>query len=433
MNLTNHQQDAANHALRVLSGQTSHDQIALAGYAGVGKTVVTGYIAQEMHKAGYSIAAVTHAHRALNVLRKALDGRADCYTMFSALGWRVDPVRGTPLDTGRHKLAGYDVLIVDEASMIDSRMYAAVQRIREQRTLRVLWVGDPAQLPPVSDSGEMSPVFTDVTEQARLTEVVRQAKDSPIIRASMYVRGCLEHNMRPDIYRMQEYTVGDALTIAPGGSAAVSDMLISAIEHGMDVASVAWTNKAVGRVTDIVSRHFHPPGSERLVEGDRVLFGRGMHRVATTDERAMVTTVLGKDTHGPLDAPCLQVVLVTDTAEEHTLWTPCDLSTVNSQMRRLSKARGASARNARNAKSTPDRMYHETKRDDYGTALAECEAAYADLRPWYAMTAHKAQGSTFDACVVDWSDMIKNSDTATLCRLLYVAVTRPSKYLVIVV
>lgn len=58
-----------------------------------------------------------------------------------------------------------------------------------------------------------------------------------------------------------------------------------------------------------------------------------------------------------------------------------------------------------------------------------------DIRHAYAMTVHKIHGSTFDTVIVDWRDAMRSTSMqpGELSRLLYVAVTRPSKHCVIVV
>jgi ATP-dependent exoDNAse (exonuclease V) alpha subunit len=51
----------------------------------------------------------------------------------------------------------------------------------------------------------------------------------------------------------------------------------------------------------------------------------------------------------------------------------------------------------------------------------------APLRHAYACTVHKSQGSTYDISMVDFSDVFRSDDKA---RLIYVAATRASKFLV---
>lgn len=440
------QRNAYDRIISVLADPTSNDrQIVLGGYAGTGKTWLTGKVAKALHKSGRAIAAIAPTHRALGALRAALpiveakDAQAppiECMTIHSALGWRVDPVRGRHLKTGRHKLAGYDILLIEEASMITDEMYDELQDIiwRPASTLRALWVGDPAQLPPVSDSDELSPVFSRVREQIRLTHIVRQAEGSPIIQASMYVRECLERSQTPDVDELMHRVASDAVTVQPGGAANIAETTVSAIRAGLDVIAIAWTNKAIEKVGALVTRNMHPPGSARLVAGDPVLWGRGLYPVANTDERSIVVSVTQAGLRGPLDTPCLEVVLRGENGATNTVMTPCDLDTINREMRTLAKARSAAWKNiskARDARDSQAVTHWEFERDKHGMAYAECESAYADIRTIYASTAHKAQGSTYQAAIIDWRDMLTNSNTDMLCRLLYVAITRPTDYLVL--
>lgn len=72
------------------------------------------------------------------------------------------------------------LIIVDEASMVSEEMRDDFERTGA----KVLFVGDSGQLPPVRSSNW----FLEATYDASLTEVLRQALDSPIIRLSMQVR-----------------------------------------------------------------------------------------------------------------------------------------------------------------------------------------------------------------------------------------------------
>lgn len=73
-----------------------------------------------------------------------------------------------------------DVVVVDEASMVTTQMRTDFIATGA----RILFVGDPGQLPPVHDKG----FFSDYVPDAMLTEIHRQALDSPILRLSMRIR-----------------------------------------------------------------------------------------------------------------------------------------------------------------------------------------------------------------------------------------------------
>ena len=68
-----------------------------------------------------------------------------------------------------------DIALVDEASMLDRRQLADLEKIFPSLVL----FGDPAQLAPVGQSGEMA--FDQVERCEELSRVHRQAKDNPIL------------------------------------------------------------------------------------------------------------------------------------------------------------------------------------------------------------------------------------------------------------
>lgn len=103
------------------------------------------------------------------------------------------------------------LLVIDECSMIDEKMGQDLLSFG----VKVLVLGDPAQLPPVMGAG----FFTErVTPNVMLDEIHRQAEESPIIRMATEVRnkrplksgdygdGCeVTHKKKIDPQRMTEY------------------------------------------------------------------------------------------------------------------------------------------------------------------------------------------------------------------------------------
>jgi len=62
----------------------------------------------------------------------------------------------------------------------------------------------------------------------------------------------------------------------------------------------------------------------------------------------------------------------------------------------------------------------------------EMKEHFAEIKYNYAITAHKAQGSTYDNCmVIDW-DLSQNPTVIERNRIRYVAITRPRKLLFMV-
>lgn len=78
------------------------------------------------------------------------------------------------------EVKGVDLVIVDERSMIDTQIGNDLLSFGT----KVLFLGDPAQLPPVAGASFLG----DVKPDFMLTEVHRQAADSPIIRMATQTR-----------------------------------------------------------------------------------------------------------------------------------------------------------------------------------------------------------------------------------------------------
>ena len=87
------------------------------------------------------------------------------------------------------------LVILDEASMVGPDLWADIYTICAQYDLRLVVIGDGFQLPPVMPPNTapfsvLTPEFAAQLQAPRveLTEVLRQAEGSPVIRASMMLR-----------------------------------------------------------------------------------------------------------------------------------------------------------------------------------------------------------------------------------------------------
>lgn len=89
---------------------------------------------------------------------------------------------------------GDRLVIVDECSMVPAKVELDLRRriSWDGRPVRILFVGDPAQLPPVDPAAERRGEPVDFFERnapnAMLTEVHRQAGDSAILRLATAIR-----------------------------------------------------------------------------------------------------------------------------------------------------------------------------------------------------------------------------------------------------
>jgi ATP-dependent exoDNAse (exonuclease V) alpha subunit len=150
----------------------------LFGYAGTGKTTLARQIAQDV---GGDVCFGAFTGKAAMVLRsKGCRGAQTIHSMIYTLDAENFGEPTFRLNYGS-EVADADLVIIDECSMVDRELGLDLLSFGT----KVLVLGDPAQLPPVSDDAGF---FTSSEPDIMLTEVHRQARDNPIIHLSMMVR-----------------------------------------------------------------------------------------------------------------------------------------------------------------------------------------------------------------------------------------------------
>lgn len=172
------QQDAAIRAVEKWLTDPSKQVFRLFGYAGTGKTTIAKMIAQAVD--GEVLYGAYTGKAALVLQKKGCYGAMTIHSMIYKPN--VDPHTGKVDFVLNHDSdVGFcDLIIIDEVSMVDSKLGDDLLSFG----VKVLVLGDPAQLPPVKGQG----FFIEGTPDVMLTEVHRQARDNPIIRMSMDVR-----------------------------------------------------------------------------------------------------------------------------------------------------------------------------------------------------------------------------------------------------
>jgi exodeoxyribonuclease V alpha subunit len=164
---------------RVVHAAAEHRLSILTGLPGTGKTATMRALVDLLRAQKRTVRLCAPTGKAARRLSEATG--AEATTIHRLLEW--SPGEGFLRDAG-DPLTGVDLLVVDEASMLDVRLAAALLDAVGPRT-HVLLVGDVDQLAPVGPGRVLEDLIASgVLPATRLTEVFRQAARSLIIRAA---------------------------------------------------------------------------------------------------------------------------------------------------------------------------------------------------------------------------------------------------------
>lgn len=151
------------------AGSASPQVFYLAGYAGTGKTTLARHFAEGLN--GTVCFCAFTGKAALVMRNKGCVGASTIHSLIyspvdegGATRWELNP---------ESEAASADLIVVDECSMVGPDLGRDLLSYGR----KVLVLGDPAQLPPVDGAG----FFTDRSPDWLLTEIHRQAAESPII------------------------------------------------------------------------------------------------------------------------------------------------------------------------------------------------------------------------------------------------------------
>ena len=150
----------------------------ISGYAGTGKSTLVQHIIKALGLLPFQVAYITYTGKAALILQEK--GCPNAMTAHKLLYKSYPRSDGTFVHLPRKPLEyPYKLIIVDEISMLPKEMWVLLL----SHHIPVIALGDPAQLPPLGeDNGilEYPHIF--------LSEIMRQAEESEIIRVSMDIR-----------------------------------------------------------------------------------------------------------------------------------------------------------------------------------------------------------------------------------------------------
>ena len=434
---------------RFCSGaQPSQSVFIVNGYAGTGKTSLTGALVKALTEVGRPVVLLAPTGRAAKVFSAAADHPA--FTIHRKI------YRGASGDLSgsnlflQHNNLDNGVFIVDEASMISDGETDAegrrsgsglledlIEYVFTADNTRLILLGDVAQLPPVgsTESPAMVPKrFKDMglhVSRATLTDTVRQSRRSGILYNATWLRRAMLVDPLPEA-RIFTQNFPDVTVVEPDDVADKIGTLYR--EEGPDeTILITRSNRRatqfnLGIRTTILDRE------EELSKGERLLVAKNNYtwsaKIKELDfiangDVGIVTDIRGTEEKYGFRFADITLRLIDRDIEvdcKITLDTLVDdnASLTVDAMRRLAEMRMAD-QEAYEPTLTFDQRLRRLRTDPYFNAL---QVKYA-----YAVTCHKAQGAQWRNVFVDLGGIPPENQGLDFYRWLYTATTRATRRL----
>lgn len=414
--LNGEQKIAVQRLIEFIEDPASFDwYFCFTGFAGTGKTFCMREVVACCRTSASSFAYTAPTNKAAKVLREVT---GNACTIYSLLGLRVDKsgelkqvVAGKSPD-----LSDLDVVVVDEASMVNRNLFDILRVSAERWGFKVVFMGDLAQLPPV---GEPSSMALGGMVGANLTRVMRH--DNQILTFATMVREQV-NSLTPTIkiksdndgtqgvwklstldFKRQIYTAAANGEFADGTQSKI----------------ISWRNVRVAEYNNLARAAIFGAAASPgyYLPGDRVVAAgpclRGDEPLLSTDDEAIVEGV----------ANCVHPL----EPKYHAL--ELKARSEDNRVIRLLVIHPQSAQEFANDSQT---LAHEARGNPkLWKRFWEHKELFHDIRYAYAITAHRSQGSTYETVFVDYQDILYNRNRKEAFQCLYVASSRPTTRLIL--
>ena len=434
----------------------------LQGKGGTGKTTIIKKVLSELNPR--EVLAIAPSHKAKKVLDRSINGnvpeggkKINAVTLASALAIKLDEATGkfTPDEFKRSmgqvpiKKAKY--IIIDESSMVSDKLLAEILQFAPKGA-KIIFMGDKAQLPPVGQETD-SKVF-DIKTGYELREKMRQAATSPIINVGTVVSENVESTTgRVSNPITQEMRVNS--TDAVSGSSVIWENNESkALDEFVEDIKLANGDVNYAKIVTFNNQLHNSPQSVKTLNTKvrQRLFGAQ----AATQQYIPGEILTAYETfsfdQGPESLPEFtnseDLIVESVTFASNVPFTAFASSkqkgarskTFNFDINYLNLIAedGTIRRNipviADSSRAAYDKALSDLFKTDMQLAYI-LKAKFGNLEYGYAITSHKAQGSTYKNVYVMEDNIMGPSNGGSVKaknQSLYVAVSRPTTKLVMI-
>ena len=417
--LSEHQSSVFNDLIESIDttlGLGQRAMFSLTGPAGCGKTVLTSELISYLlkHYAHKKLKLTTPTHTSLGVAKDMVSKSNSKHKNFSF--GTIHSHLKLKMETKEDKV---NFLLIDESSMISEEIFNHIKsQVNRGITEIVIFIGDKVQLPPI-DSKENS-VFNGI-QQFKLTEVVRQAMDNPLLKKATEIRYAIEAYqdkgtvLDRSILNFKDYKSDEGITVFSD----FQEWLSVYINATTDKTLSAYTNHTVVSYNEFNRKiHLGLKNPPYLVPGDVVVlqsaYSSGMN--SATNGSTLVVDDPWMSVHDVLKLNYWEF-----TCEDYgdliiKVLDPSSKDRYDTLLQKISAG-------AKKLKADKDHLGAKNMWEKFWKVKNE----FVEIKYNYAHTIHKLQGSTYEEVYINMKDVLDNVyDDIVLFHLIYVALTRAS-------
>lgn len=400
--LSNDQQNALAKLVALLA-DPSQQYLCIMGAAGTGKTTLMRTFQEKFDSYQKSIKSLHPNHQMHELVFTATTNKAvealehslgtECKTIHSFLGLTMTYEKGKEILVDRKNAKFTNKLIViDESSYIDEILMEFL--LEKTEKCKIVFMGDPEQLTPVGL--DYTPAFDDALESVTLSQIMRQADDNPIQDFSRKLREYVQGGPLPNPDVDDMYIIHME---KDDFNAAMLRVFTDPSYTYSQAKFLCWRNATAISVGQMVKEHIS--STPNFKAGDYAVSNRYLKnpiRSIKTDQIVYIRKSKPKTIHGVKGFEM-------ELGNNLTVFAPLNHEDI-------------------------DRTKKELFNKDF-TAFRTVDETWMDLRPVYACTIHKSQGSTFDTVFIDLDDFHGCRDQDLLARLLYVGISRARERIIL--
>lgn len=400
----------------------------LEGKPGVGKTFLLKYVIDSYKKRTVFTAPTNKATKVLKEMLTSDGYVPDCCTIYSLLGLSMSndgEVKEVVADDEKFDVSRYSLIVLDECYMVNAALKKYIDKtLSNNPQVKLLLLGDSYQIPPVGESKSTIEDFfkTGSNPRWKLHKVERHAGD--ILTVVDQVRDAIDRPLKFKLPFLDSFINTFEKDVCVVTQEKMIDLIEKQIENNgnfEDSKIIGWMNKTIDFMNIKVRSKLYPDqyqdnfwcvGDQITLTAPAKDYDEGK-TIATTDEMGIIEDIdyISHPSVSGFDSARLRVLLSDNSIVILYPIAPYDRVRWTNMLASAFKEAKSRAMTWKNYWELHDQSHY--------------------VRHAYAITAHRAQGSTYNTVYVNLNDILRNQNRVESLQCLFVAMSRAKSKLII--